>query len=195
LASGASMSNYAFSLFRRTRPLVQSQRGAARNSRAFSLIEILIVVCILAIIALCVVPQFTSASQQARENTIKDELRYLRTQIVVFKAQHQDIPPGYTNGDPTQAPSGEAFSQQMTMSTNINCVTSATPSSVYSYGPYLSQMPTNPINGDSTMTVVPNNASMPAPDGTTGWIYQPQTQTIMVNLTGKDSSGVPFSSY
>jgi type II secretory pathway pseudopilin PulG len=172
-----------------------SRRGDRSFARAFTLVEILILVIILAIIALIVIPQFTSASEQARENTIKDELRYLRTQIVVFKAQHQDVPPGYTNGDPTQAPACQAFSDQMTLNTNINCATSPTPNPAYPYGPYLSQMPTNPINGDATMTMVANNASMPAPNGNTGWIYQPQTQTIMVNLTGNDSSGIPFSSY
>jgi len=163
--------------------------------RAFTLVEILIVVIIIAILAVIVIPQFTSASQQARENTIKDELRYLRTQIEVFKAQHQDVPPGYTNGNPNSSPSSEVFSDEMTQHTDINCNTSSSASSTFAYGPYLSQMPTNPVNGDATMTMVSNNTSMPAPDGSTGWIYQPQTQQIMVNLTGNDSSGVPFASY
>jgi hypothetical protein len=83
----------------------------------------------------------------------------------------------------------------MTLNSDINSNTTTTPGSAFPYGPYLSQLPTNPINGDNTFMMVANNGSMPAPDGTTGWIYQPQTQTIMVNLTGNDSSGVPFSSY
>ena len=81
------------------------------------------------------------------------------------------------------------------MHTDINCNTSTTASSQFCYGPYLSQLPTNPIDGDATMTMVANNQSMPAPDSTTGWIYQPQTQQIMVNLTGNDSSGTPYYSY
>jgi hypothetical protein len=133
--------------------------------------------------------------QRARENTIKDELRYLRTQIAVYKAQHEDVPPGYSSGNPNSAPSCTSFADEMTEHTDINSNTSTTASSTFGYGPYLSQMPTNPINGDATMEMVPNNQPMPAPDGTTGWVYQPQTQQIMVNLTGNDSSGIAYSSY
>jgi prepilin-type N-terminal cleavage/methylation domain-containing protein len=171
------------------------RRDRRPKFRAFTLIEILIVVIILAILAVIVIPQFTSASQQARENTIKDELRYLRTQIAVYKAQHEDVPPGYSSGNPNSAPSCTSFADEMTEHTDINSNTSTTASSTFGYGPYLSQMPTNPINGDATMEMVPNNQPMPAPDGTTGWVYQPQTQQIMVNLTGNDSSGIAYSSY
>src|SRR6185295_7253169 len=71
------------------------------RTAAFTLIEILIVVVILGILATIVVPQFSNASINAKENTLKDELRYLRTQIVVYKAQHHDIAPGYPGGDNT----------------------------------------------------------------------------------------------
>jgi hypothetical protein len=43
--------------------------------------------------------------------------------------------------------------------------------------------------------MVGNNQPMPAPDGGTGWIYQPQTQEVIPNLTGKDDSGAAYSSY
>jgi outer membrane lipoprotein-sorting protein len=36
---------------------------------------------------------------------------------------------------------------------------------------------------------------MPPVDGTTGWIYQPQTQQIIANVMGNDSSGTPYASY
>ena len=43
--------------------------------------------------------------------------------------------------------------------------------------------------------VVADGAALPSPDGTTGFIYKPQTQAVMPNLTGNDGSGTVFSSY
>jgi general secretion pathway protein G len=163
--------------------------------RGFTLVEILIVVVILGILATIVIPQFSNASQTARQNTLKDELRYLRTQIVVYNAQHLDVPPGYPGGNPTGTPDQTDFLNQMTQYTDDHGNTSATFSSTYQFGPYLSQMPVNSVNNLSTLTVVANGASLPTADGTTGFIYQPQTQTIVPNIVGSDSDGMAYSSY
>lgn len=58
--------------------------GAAR--RAFTLIEILIVVVILGILAAMVVPQFQDAAGTAGDSSIRGQLRNLRGQIAVFRA-------------------------------------------------------------------------------------------------------------
>jgi general secretion pathway protein G len=166
-----------------------------RKPNAFTLIEILIVVVILGILATVVIPQFSNASQQARENTLKDELQYLRTQVAVFKAQHQDVPPGYPGGNPTGTPDVTDLTNQLTLYTDINCNVGSQASAVFAYGPYLSQLPANAVNGLNTFELVGNNQSMPPVDGTTGWIYQPQTQQIIANVMGNDSSGAPYASY
>src|SRR5579862_5766204 len=64
------------------------QVRAGRPRRAFTALEIIIAVLALGIIATLVIPQFTRASQQSKQNALKDVLQYLRTQITVFKAQH-----------------------------------------------------------------------------------------------------------
>jgi general secretion pathway protein G len=176
-------------------PLRRRRGTAPRIDRAFTLVEILIVVVILGILATVVIPQFSNASQQARENTLKDELQYLRTQVAVFKAQHQDVPPGYPGGNPTATPTMQNLNDQLTLYTDINCNVAGQASSVFAYGPYLSQLPANSINGMTTFETVGNNQPMPAADGTTGWIYQPQTQTIIANVPGNDSVGIPYASY
>jgi type II secretory pathway pseudopilin PulG len=168
---------------------------AGRNVRAFTLVEILIIVMVLGILATVVIPQFSMAGQHTRQNRLKDDLQYLRTQIAVFKAQHQDVPPGYRGGNPASTPSADQFVAQMTEHSDLNFRLSASDSTAFPYGPYLKQVPVNPVNGLSTFEMVGNNQSMPAPDGSTGWIYQPQTQEVIPNLTGKDDSGAAYSSY
>ena len=58
-----------------------------RVSRAFTLIEILIVVVILGILAAIVIPQFTDASQQAMESSVVTQLQTLRSQIELHDVQ------------------------------------------------------------------------------------------------------------
>ena len=58
-----------------------------RIKKAFTLVEILIVVVILGILAAIVIPRFSDASHQARESALKDNVRFLRSQIQLYKAQ------------------------------------------------------------------------------------------------------------
>ncbi len=161
----------------------------------FTLIEMLIVVVILGILATIVLPQFSNASHQARQNTLKDDLRYLRTQIMVYSAQHREVAPGYVNGNPAGAADETSFIAQMTSYTDESSNVSATQTATAKLGPYLTRIPVNPINGMSKIKVIQNGAAMPAPDGTSGWIYKPQTREIIANLTGNDESGRAYSDY
>src|SRR5678816_1074958 len=96
-------------MYSRETNLANRARRYPGGRPGFTMIEMLIVVVILGILATIVIPQFSNASMNAKENTLKDELRYLRTQIVVYKAQHHDVPPGYQNGDRHASPTGPDF--------------------------------------------------------------------------------------
>lgn len=175
------------------RPMPNARR---RFRRGFTLIEILIVVVILGIISGIVIPQFSSATHESREATLRDCLRYLRTQITIFRAQHRDVCPGYPNGDTTVAPDAATFLQQMTECSDENCNLNVMPTPQYKFGPYLSGMPMNPLSTSAGVWIV-TGAGMPAPDQSQpyGWIYNPQTQTIVANLSGSDAGGTPYSNY
>ena len=73
--------------------------------------------------------------------------------------------------------------------------TSAVKDATYKYGPYLSKMPTNPLNGMTTMLIIDNGGAIPAPDESTGWIYKAQSKEIYANLTGTDATGTPYFEY
>jgi general secretion pathway protein G len=80
---------------------------AKKKHRGFTLIEILIVVVILGILAAIVIPQFTNASQEATESSIRSQLQTLRGQIELYRVRNAgDLP---TKIDDLLAPpSGQA---------------------------------------------------------------------------------------
>ena len=165
----------------------------------FTLVEILIVVVILGILATIVIPQFSNAAVEARENALKDDLRYIRTQLQVFRAQHADVSAGYPGGASTAVPTEAAFVDQMTRFSNMACATSATSSATYKFGPYLSRIPENPLNNSAKIKMIPNGTAMPAPlageANQYGWIYKPSTSEIIANNIGNDATGTPYSKY
>ena len=171
--------------------------GNPRRNRAFTLIEILIVVVILGILAAIVIPQFSNASHVARENSLKDDLRYLRTQVAVFKAQHRDVPPGYPAGNIASTPTSADFVAQMTQYSSDRCGVSAAGSASYPLGPYVQKMPVNPLNNLNAVLIIDNGQAMPKTyqGPTYGWIYKPQTQEIVANSDQKDGNGVAYMDY
>ena len=127
---------------------------ARKSSRGFTLVEILIVVVILGILAAMVIPQFASASSDARLSNVRTTLANVRNQIEVFKAQHNETAP--------------ALVGMWTLMTSFSDTTeAASPSPTGTHwGPYLQTAPINPYNNLT-------NVSSAAVDTNAGWFYQP----------------------
>jgi len=166
------------------------------KARAFTLVEVLIVVLILGIIATIILPRFSNASATARASMLADNLRILRTQVQVFKGQHRGVPPGYPNCQPSQTPTEEAFVAQMTQSSTADGATAPPNTPGYRYGPYVRQIPENPVNGKASVQIVPDSAEFPtAADDSHGWIYQPSTGMLKADCTGSDENGISYFDY
>ena len=147
--------------------------------KAFSLVELMIVVAVLGILAAIVVPQFQDNSTQAKKAVAKDNIRLLRSTIELYAAQHSGVPPGYENDNPATVPTFANFLTQ-TMET----------------GNYLLKMPDNPFNNLDTMLVIPNGGTLPSQaTGQYGWIYQPAVMTIKLDWTGTDKDGIRYYDY
>jgi general secretion pathway protein G len=133
----------------------------------FTLVEILIVVVILGILAAIVIPQFTEASTEAKLSSLCTDLQTLRSQIELYKIQHNDVAPTFAN-----------FTAQMTAQTDI------TGAAGTDYGPYIQKVPTNQFNNDDTL----DNDGTIGNDGG-GWEYNETTGAINAD-DSYDNDGV-----
>ena len=86
-----------------------------RKERAFTLVEILVVVVLLGILAVVVLPLVAGSSISAKESALALDLQMIRRYVLVYKAQHREVGPGYPDGDTTQAPTEPVCIAQTTM--------------------------------------------------------------------------------
>ncbi len=156
--------------------------------RGFTLVEILIVVVILGILAAIVIPQFTQASTEAKQNSLCSDLQSLRSQIELYKCQHNDIAPSL--------PAAGAEWVQMIYCTKLDGTASASKArntaGGFILGPYLESVPANPFNGLNTLMAAAVIPPVAAGDNTTGWQYDSGTGQIWSNdkYTYTDVAGV-----
>ena len=161
---------------------------------AFTLVEILIVVLILGILAAIVVPQFSNATTIARASMVADDLRIFRTQLMVYKAQHNGLSLGYPNVG--GVPSDAIVIAQFTQASNAAATTAAPGTAGFPFGPYLREVPPNPLNGKNSILVLADGAPFPATGkDATGWVYQPSTDTFRADSPGKDDTGKNYFDY
>ncbi len=141
-----------------------------RNARGFTLVEILIVVIILGILAAIVIPQFTSASSDARKSSVASTLQSLRSQIELFKVQHNDTPPK----DATALWTVLGGKTSTTDTTAVNALGT--------FGPYVQNPPANPVNGYTTAAA--------AAAANVGWVYSVPAGGYQVSATDTTGTGL-----
>jgi general secretion pathway protein G len=149
--------------------------------RGFTLVEILIVVVILGILAAIVIPQFTEASTEAKTSSLCSDLQTVRSQIELYKAQHNDLIP--------LPESGGGSWNVMTQYTNISGTVAAAKdvATGFIYGPYLQKVPVNQFNDKSTIDV---GTGTPTGGTTFGWYLNSTTGAFNASDAKSTSDGV-----
>jgi prepilin-type N-terminal cleavage/methylation domain-containing protein len=167
-----------------------------RMVRAFTLVEILIVVVLLSILALVIIPMLSGSVISARESSIAVDLNMLRRCVLIYTAQHREVAPGYPDGDRTQAPTEQVFVDQITLSSNEDGQTAPDGTPGFPRGPYLMKIPVNPLNQKNTVQVLADGEAFPANgDNSHGWIYQPATSKVRADCDGSDDLGKRYYDY
>jgi general secretion pathway protein G len=144
-----------------------------KAKHGFTLVEILIVVVILGILAAIVIPQFTQASTEAKQSSLVSDLQTVRSQIELFKVQHNDNLPGWQNSTWLQAMTG--YTDQ-----NGNVVAQG---AVGAFGPYLQKVPNNPFVDPPADVTVTIGVAAPG-TGAGGWYFNSGTGAFNADDTG-----------
>ena len=156
-----------------------------KAKKGFTLVEILIVVVILGILAAIVIPQFTDASTEAKEASLKSTLQTVRSQIELYKVHHNDALPGTVDG--------VSFEDAMTGFTDQDGAVVAR-GAAGAFGPYLQSMPKNPwVTGDASSVVTIVDADPEAGDDSSGWFFNTTTGRFGANDSKTTSDDTPHA--
>lgn len=145
----------------------------APNRLAFTLIEVLIVVVIMAVLAATIIPQFSSSTTDAKDSTLKFNVHTMRSQIELYKIHHDAYPTlDVTNAD----------LPQLTGSTDAAGTVGT--GAAYPFGPYIDEkIPANPFDGENRVVAVAVAGQTPTAvaDALGGWQYDVTTGRIWPN--------------
>lgn len=140
---------------------VTRRRMSMRFGLTFS--EILLVLSVVVILVLSILPSVGRAGADTRAAALGHNLKALRTQLEIYRYNHQDIFPT------------TAVAEQLTSRTDL----SGTVSAHGSCGPYFANgIPSNPFNSRNDI-LVKSPLTQADADGSSAWLYDPNTCTIV----------------
>ncbi len=138
------------------------------TTRAFSLVELVMVVTIIGIISAIAVPRLTTASGSATAAYLDATLSNVRKAIDMYFAEHGSYP-GHQPG--TTTPDSSRFIDQLVKYSDARGNTNNTLSGAFVYGPYLrAPFPKNPFNMLGTVHVKAKSTDANPADGSVGWV-------------------------
>lgn len=149
------------------------------NRRAFSLVELVVVILIIGILSAIAIPRMSRGASGAGESALTSNLAILRSALDLYQSDH--------NGT---YPAAATVANQLTMYTDDTGATNASRTAAFPYGPYLRVIPALPVGAKKGLTKI---AATNAAD--VGWVYTAASGTIQAGATENDDSGKAYSSY
>jgi len=160
----------------------------------FTLVEILIVVIILGILGAIVLPQFSEASDDAKESALIQDLQTMRAQAELYKFHHNGEYPSSVGG------TSQDFKDQMCKATKLDHATGEVGDATFPLGPYfVKHCPANPYNGGRGVKIVDDvpgavvdelaTESIDGEDVKVGWFFNPATGRLKANADGTAADG------
>jgi len=144
---------------------------------AFSLLELVIVIAIMAVLAAIAIPRMSRGTSGADEAALEGDLAVLRNAIEVFAAEHGNTYPLVSN-----------IVKQLTQYTDAFGHVQAAMDKTHVYGPYVAKIPPLPVGPRKGCTGI---AAEDAKD--VGWIYDENTGHIRANTGTEEEAEVTGS--
>lgn len=159
-------------------------QASRKHRKAFSLIELVIVIVIIGVISAIAIPRMTRGAQNAGATALKGSLSVMRSSIELYRTEHDG-----------KFPTATSVATALTAYTKIDgSDANATPdvASGRIYGPYVRKIPPLPVGLKKNSTGI---AATDRPG--VGWIYEETTGDIKANCadTELDQDGVKYNTY
>lgn len=151
--------------------------GSRSGRSGFTLIEMLIVIVILGILAMVIIPQITTSTDDAKLSTLRTNLSAMRNAVEIYYAQHNSVYPGVAGA--------AAFVEQMTQYTDAAGNVSPEKTAVFKFGPYIKggALAKNPFNEKNDIVVdsTETDITVKTAGGNTGWKFYALTGVLIAN--------------
>lgn len=146
----------------------------SRETRGFSLIELVIVVVIIGVIAAIAVPRFSRGAEGAAASALAQDLAVVNKALEMYAAEHGG-----------QYPDENDVARQLTQGTYSDGSVPDDPPTQFVFGPYLRDAPpapVGPMKGEKGVAAAHAQG--------VGWIYDHSNRRITINLGGQNAADV-----
>ena len=168
--------------------------------KAFSLVELVIVIVILGVIAAVAIPRISSARRNSGESALRGNLATIRSAIDRYYLEHNNTYPAAKGDGVNDAGSSDAFLSQLQNYTDIDGIASADRDSAFPFGPYIrGKFPALPVGvnaGEDKIKLFNDAAPLTVdPSKERGWFFNRQTGQFIANADEAGSDGQPYSAW